>query len=161
MRKQGKTIAAILAALVTFGVSTVSAEASLINSEPTVTVSAQVRASIPQGAYRLNLNINGRSVLEGRVFNKGGITYVPLFRFAASIGKFSYSYSGTTRTARVAGENLEINATVGKLYIEANQRYFYTGNEIILHDGEMYVPISPLCKALGASFTYNSSNSTF
>ena len=125
MRKQGKMIAAILAAVVTLGVSTVSAEASLINSEPTVTAAAEPRISIPAGAYRLNLNINGRSVLEGRVFNKGGLTYVPMFRFAAWLGNFNQSYNGTTKTARMTGDNLDISATVGKLYIIANQRYFY------------------------------------
>jgi N-acetylmuramoyl-L-alanine amidase len=161
MRKQGKMIAAVLAAVITLGVSTVSAQASLINSEPVEVSAVEPRASIPQGAYRLNLNINGRSALDGMVFNLGGITYVPLFRFAASIGKFNYSYNGTTKTARVSGENLEINATVGKLYIEANQRYFYTSRENILHNGEIYVPISPICKALSSTFTYNQSNSTF
>lgn len=154
-------IAAVLAAVITLGVSTVSAQASLINSEPVEVSAIESRASIPHGAYRLNLNINGRSVLDGMVFNLGGITYVPMFRFAASIGKFKYSYNGSTKNARVSGENLEINATVGKLYIEANQRYFYTGRESILHNGEIYVPISPLCKALSSTFTYNQSNSTF
>ena len=157
-------VAAMLAVIVTLGVSTVSAEASLINSEPTARASsssAEPRISIPQGAYRLNLNVNGRSVLEGRVFNKGGLTYVPMFRFAAWLGSFEQTYNGSTRTARIVGTNLEISATVGSSYIIANQRYFYTGNEIILHDGEIYVPLSPLCKALGASFSYNQSNSTF
>lgn len=161
MTKKNKMIAALLATVVTMGVSTVAAEASLISTEPTLIAAAEPRASIPQGAYRLNLNMNGRSALHDSVFNLGGITYVPLFRFAASTGKFNYSYNGSTRTARVKGENLDISATVGKLYIVANERYFYTGRENMLHNGEIYVPISPLCKALSATFTYNQSNSTF
>ena len=164
MRKQAKVIAAMLAVIVTLGVSTVSAEASLINSEPTaraLSVTAEPRISIPQGAYRLNLNVNGRPVLEGRVFNKGGLTYVPMFRFAAWLGSFEQTYNANTRTARNVGANLEISATVGSRYIIANQRYFYTGNEVILHNGEIYVPLSAICKALGASFRFDQSSSTF
>ena len=164
MRKQVKVIAVMFAVIVTLGVSTISAEASLINSELAATkasAAAEPRISIPQGAYRLNLNINGRSVLEGRVFNTGGLTYVPMFRFAAWLGNFEQTYNGSTRTAKIVGTNLEISATVGNTYIIANQRYFYTGNEIILHNGEIYVPLSPLCKALSASFSYNQTTSTF
>ena len=164
MRKQGKLIAVMLAVIVALGVSVVSAEASLINSEQiatAVSTAAEPRISIPQGAYRLNLNVNGRSVLEGRVFNKGGLTYVPMFRFAAWLGSFEQTYNGSTRTARIVGTNLDISATVGKSYIIANQRYFYTGNEIILHSGEVYVPLGAICKALSAGFSYNQSSSTF
>ena len=38
--------------------------------------------SMPSGSYRINLNVNGRRVLDGRVFNYGGVTYVPMFKFA-------------------------------------------------------------------------------
>ena len=106
--------------------------------------------AIPSGAYNINLNVNGRQVLRGKVFNLGGITYVPMFAFADWLGNFTYSYNSTTATAIVEGENLEITAHAGDLYIVANDRYFYTGREVIQFNGEIYIPILPMTKALNS-----------
>lgn len=116
---------------------------------------AETRA-IPSGAYSINLNVNGRQVLRGRVFNLGGITYVPMFAFADWLGMFTYSYNSTTATAKVEGENLEITAHAGDLYIVANDRYFYTGREVVQFGGEIYVPILPMTKALNSSVQWRS-----
>ena len=118
-------------------------------------------SSIPSGAYRLNLNINGRDVLRGKVFNYRGVTYVPMFNFADWLGVFTYSYNKYSRTATLEGTNLEIIARAGDLYIEANDRYFYTGGEVLAINGEIYVPILPITKALNSHWSYNSDNSTF
>lgn len=106
--------------------------------------------AIPQGSYPINLNVNGRKVLQGKVFNLGGITYVPMFAFADWLGSFTYSYNANTATAKVEGENLVIIAHEGDLYIMANDRYFYTGREVIRFGGEIYVPILPMTKALNS-----------
>ena len=120
------------------------------NGGVAVASAESVSRAIPAGARRINLNVNGRSVLGGRVFNLGGVTYVPMFAFADWLGNFTYSYNRTTATARVSGENLEIAAHAGDLYIEANDRYFYTGREVIQVNGEIYVPILPMTKALNS-----------
>ena len=112
---------------------------------------------IPDGAYSINLNVNGRRVLQGRIFNLGGITYVPIFAFADWLGNFTYSYNSTTATARINGENLEITAQAGDLYITANDRYFYSGREIMLVNGEIYVPILPMTKALNSRVEWRDS----
>ena len=101
------------------------------------------------------VKINGRSLFHGEVFTKNGVTFVPMFRFAAWLGNFKNSYNYKTKTATVTGENLKINATSGKLYIEANERYFYTGEECVIRNGEMYVPIKPLVKALNSYVSYD------
>ena len=106
--------------------------------------------AIPQGSYPINLNVNGRQVLKGKVFNLGGITYVPMFAFADWLGSFTYSYNANTATAKVEGENLVIIAHEGDLYIMANDRYFYTGREVIRFGDEIYVPILPMTKALNS-----------
>ena len=106
--------------------------------------------AIPQGSYPINLNVNGRQVLKGKVFNLGGITYVPMFAFADWLGSFTYSYNANTATAKVEGENLVIIAHEGDLYIMANDRYFYTGREVIRLGDEIYVPILPMTKALNS-----------
>ena len=123
---------------------------------------AKIGASAaPAGSTRTSVNVNGRQVLEGDVFTYEGDTYVPLFRFSAWLGKFQYSYDYKTRTARIDGENLAITATEGKLYIEANGRYFYTSGEIIIDGGEMYVPIRPIVKALNSYIYYDNASGQY
>ena len=121
-----------------------------VYADETVEQSGVSSRAIPQGSYGINLNVNGRQVLQGRVFALGGITYVPMFAFADWLGNFTYSYSANTATARVEGENLEITAHAGDLYIKANDRYFYTGREVVLFGNEIYVPILPMTKALNS-----------
>lgn len=123
----------------------------------------QSRFALPSGAFRMNLNVNGRSVLSGRVFNLDGVTYVPMFKFADWLGVFTYSNSksGGVITGTVEGKNLEINATEGNLYISANGRYFYTGGEVLVVGGEIYVPIRPLVKALNCYVDYSSAQNSF
>ena len=115
--------------------------------------------SIPAGATRTGVNVNGRRVLEGRVFVIDGVTYVPMFKFADWLGMFSYttSQSGSISTGRVSGENLEITAVENSLYISANGRYFYTVNRVLEISGELYVPIEPMVKALNCHIGRDSS----
>ena len=157
-----KALAAAMTVCLAIAVSpAVSVAAADGVTETRAAVAVESRASIPSGAYRLNVNINGRSVLSGRVFNLGGVTYVPMFDFADWLGNFNQTYNSSTRTARMTGTNLDISATVGNIYIVANGRYFYTGGSVMLHNGEVYVPISPLVKALNSYLRWSSSNSTF
>ncbi len=108
--------------------------------------------AIPAGALRTGVNVNGRRVLEGRVLVIDYITYVPMFSFADWLGVFTYSQSesGYVSTGNISGENLKISATENNLYIIANGRYFYTVGAVREINGEVYVPIEPLVKALNS-----------
>jgi N-acetylmuramoyl-L-alanine amidase len=119
--------------------------------------------SIPAGASRTGVNVNGRRVLEGRVFVLDGITYVPMFKFADWLGVFTYSSttSGSVRSSRINGENLQIQATENKLYIIANGRYFYTVGKVMEIDGEIYVPITPLVKALNCHVNWSNDQNRY
>ena len=119
--------------------------------------------SIPAGSYKIDLNVNGRRVLDGRVFNYGGVTYVPMFKFADWLGVFEYSssVSGSRRTSNIDGENLEITATENNLYIRANGRYFYTGGEVLEIGNELYVPILPMVKALNGYVSWSNTENAF
>ena len=131
------------------------------NSVATVERAVTARAYIPVGAKEIDLIVNGRHVLDGRVFYMNGSTYVPMFAFADWLGNFEYSYNVWTKTAKICGENLEINATAGKKYISANGRYFYTENEVLLHNGAVYVPILPMVKALNGYVSFDSEKGAF
>lgn len=119
----------------------------------------ETRASIPQGAHVVNVNINGRRVLSGRVFNYNRITYVPMFSFSDWLGVFTYSQSG--KTATVTGTNLKISARAGDYYIIANDRYFYTGEPVMQYGGTIYVPILPMVKALNSYVSWDSKAGAF
>ena len=99
-----KTAVAMLvaASMVTFGATAVGA-----TGEGNTSVSES--RAIPSGAYRLGLNVNGRRVLDGSVFNINGTTYVPMFRFADWLGVFTYSYNPSTAEGTVPSEDLLVN----------------------------------------------------
>ena len=159
-KRQRRVLCGILSALII----SLSSVAAL----PTGATEAQGEAeattySLPSGSQRINLNVNGRRVLEGRVFNLGGVTYVPMFKFADWLGVFEYSSttSGNRRTAYIDGENLEISATENNLYICANGRYFYTGGEVLEIGNELYVPILPMVKALNSYVSWSNTENAF
>ncbi len=131
-----------------------------------IAVSATVGASATEIAEAAQIEaqsnsyyvtINGRNLFHGEIFSVNGTTYVPMFRFSAWLGVFQYTYDSSTQTANIAGENLKISAKNGTLYIEANGRYFYTSEAIMIKNNEMYVPIRPLVKALNSHISWDSS----
>ena len=118
-------------------------------------------ASIPAGAYSININMNGRRVLDGRVFNQNGSTYVPIRGFSDWLGMYQHTMSYATSTHTLIGDNLKVSARAGDYYIVANDRYFYTGNPVLLYNSEIYVPITPMVKALNAHFEWRQSENSF
>lgn len=136
----------ISAATLTLGTSAKEIESTVAKSQRT----------IDTHAANDHVVINGRSLFYGDIFTVNGTTYVPMFRFSAWLGKFKYSYDARTQTASITGENLQISAKNGTLYIQANGRYFYTSEAILIKNNEMYVPIKPLVKALNSHIRYDS-----
>ena len=132
--------------------------ASYAASEASLTSSY---SSIPAGAYRLNVNINGRQVLGGRVFNYEGTTYVPMVAFSNWVGSFSSSYDSNSKTLTLTGDNLKITAKAGDFYICANERYFYTVGQVVTVGNELYVPILPIVKALNSYVEWRQEEKSF
>ena len=158
--------ARILAAILSIGIiastfSAISVGATDIDSAPESRTSAEQYSTSPAGAYRINVNMNGRRVLDGRVFNLNGITYVPMRTFADWLGNYEHTMSYSSSTATLTGTNLKITAHAGDLYIIANDRYFYTGQPVMIHSGVMYVPILPMVKALNAHLEWRGGENTF
>jgi N-acetylmuramoyl-L-alanine amidase len=131
------------------------------SAEIRTAASANTRASIPSDAYILNLNINGRRVLGGRVFNYNGTTYVPMAAFADWLGVFTHSFDKYSSSARLSGTNLSVSARAGDSYITANDRYFYSENPVMLIGSEIYVPILAITKALNSRWEWRPSESCF
>jgi len=153
----------LVIALLSFSSLSVGATGTNVSSEAATEVGIDPRIALPSGARVTDLNVNGRRVLSGRVFTLSGTTYVPMFKFADWLGVFtktSQSRSGI-RTSVITGTNLKIEAVEGNLYISANDRYFYTVGKVLEIQGELYVPIYPLVKALNCYVSYNSSQNSF
>ena len=151
-----KLVSAALAVSITAATLTVISTASEAQSLRQTDVSTQSE-SRSTGFVR----INGKNLFHGEIFTKNGVTFVPFFRFAAWLGNFSNQYDWKSKTATVTGENLKIVAKEGTLYIEANGRYFYTEEAIVIKNGEMFIPIKPLVKALNSYASYDSSISAY
>ncbi len=159
-----RKLLATLAALLLSGATVLGASVSVGATDSQVqdrSVSEAESRAIPAGGRTVNLNVNGRTVLRGRVFYKNSVTYVPMKGFADWLGMFTYSYDRNTATATVKGTNLEINARAGTYYIEANGRYFYTVGQVLYHEGEIYVPILPMTKALNSKATWRGTENTY
>ena len=163
MIKRKRIISGLLGASIALSVSvatlSLGTAAKEVEAAP-VTLTAE-RTADAHATYYGHVEINGRSLFHGEIFNIDGVTYVPMFRFAAWLGKFSNKYDSKSRTATISGENLKISAKEGTLYIEANGRYFYTQEKILLRNNEMYVPIKPLVKALNSHIKYDDKKQIF
>ena len=91
----GSAVVMSLSVLLTVGVGATQAEiyeSGDLCYENTMARSGEATEySLPAGASRTGVNVNGRRVLEGRVFVINGVTYVPMNRFADWLGVFTYS----------------------------------------------------------------------
>lgn len=124
-------------------------------------INTSATKQIPENSYTVPIVVNGRSVLSGEVFNFGGNTYVPMQKFADWLGNFTYSFDSKTKTLTLNGNNLKVIARAKDMYISANDRYFYTVGEVKIIDGEIYVPIRPMTKALNCRVEWDSVKNCF
>ena len=183
LQKKASICAILICSMLTASVTGVSAAGRAVSGNSTTDTNADTSAqteilnetqqiesdedagistySLPANSYRMNVNINGRDVLQGQVFGIGSTTYVPMFKFCDWLGVFSYSYDRMRGVATVSGKGLEISASEGALYIVANGRYFYTVDEILEINGVIYVPIRPLTKALNSKIEWSNTDNEF
>ena len=105
----------------------------------------------PWGAMAVSLYLNGKRVLPGEVADIGGTVYVPVQRYADLFGNFKTTYEAATERVTISGTNLYITVQVGDPYITVNDRIFYTGSKVLSLGGWIFVPITAMSKALGAT----------
>ncbi|MBQ9780244.1 MAG: cell wall hydrolase [Clostridia bacterium] len=105
----------------------------------------------PWGAMAVSLYLNGKRVLPGEVADIGGTVYVPVQRYADLFGNFKTTYEAATERVTISGTNLYITVRVGDPYITVNDRIFYTGSKVLSLGGWIFVPITAMSKAVGAT----------
>ena len=107
----------------------------------------------PAGAMAVDLYKDGKQILKGQVADIGGTVYVPVQRFADLFGSFKTVYTEATEQVIITGTNLSVTVKVGDPYITVNERIFYTGKKVISLGGWIFVPLTSMCKAMGAKVT--------
>ena len=115
-----------------------------------------IRYPYPSGAMAVELYKDGSRILKGQVADIGGTVYVPVQRFADLFGKFKTTYTQATEEVVITGKNLSITVKVGDPYITVNERIFYTGKKVLSLGGWIFVPLSSMCRAMGAKVTVRS-----
>jgi len=81
-------------------------------------------------------------------------TYVPL-RTVAQLLDPAAEVSWNNGTARVTTDDLELTATVGQKWLQANGRYFYLPDGVRLVDNRVMVHVRALADAMGGSVNWD------
>ena len=85
------------------------------------------------------------------IFSLNDRTYVPLRAIAQRLDPGAeIAWDGSTRTATVTSDTLELSATLGQQWIRANGRYFYAEDGIRILNDSIMVPIRTLATAMGS-----------
>ena len=110
-----------------------------------------------KAASGVRVLLNGSDIIsgQGRIINS--VTYVPLRAFCDALGGATITWDQGTRTAKVTTGSVTVYAKQGALYLQANDRYFYTVEPIANIDGTLFVPVRPLAKAFGLSLKWDDS----
>ncbi len=109
------------------------------------TVSYETRASLPVIYNGKTLAVTARHI--------AGTTFVPLGAFTKQFTTATYRYDNASGYAYLTAPNLTVSAGRGGSFITANDRPLWGGSTNRMIDGVMYVPLKPLAKALGLTFT--------
>ena len=88
-----------------------------------------------------------------KMWKIGGVTYVPLRDFSAAFVAVSYTYDQSSGYATLHADGLILTAGVNSLILTANGRYLYTVGVNRMIDGQVWVSLRALSKALGLTLS--------
>lgn len=112
-------------------------------------------------SYGVGVNIDGNA-FGGEIDVRNSTTFVGIRKFANAMdSSASVSYNAYTKTLTVKSSKLNLVATNGKNYIEANGRYLFTSTPIYMINGRMYAPVMLLAKAFDAKISWSDYTSSF
>lgn len=101
--------------------------------------------------------INGIKVADGIMV--GETTYTPLRAFVEFMDKqTSIAWDEEAQTVTASCEGLSLSATVGALYITANDRCFFLPDGVIAYEGSVFVPVRDLAMLYGAEVCWDEEN---
>lgn len=112
-------------------------------------------------SYGVGVNIDGYA-FSGEIDVRNSTTFVGIRKFANAMDSSArVTYNSYTKTLTVKSSKLNLVATNGKNYIEANGRYLFTSTPIYMINGRMYAPVMLLAKAFDAKISWSDYYSSF
>ncbi len=150
--RKTKLLAALLSCVLLLGTLALPSLASTVSVKPPTVSNTDIYSHAAVPVY---LPSGKRLSTDGRLISS--TTYVPLRAFfAALLPEASITYSASTRTARLSGGGLALEASDGSHLVYANERCLYSDMPVrILSDGTMYIPVRILAKALSLGVVWN------
>lgn len=106
------------------------------------------------GGENYSVILDGQAY-DGRAFTEDGIAYVSLREFACTVDNSVVSWDDSTKTTTVKTDSLELSATAGEYYIDANGRILWCQKGVFIRDGVLYVPLRQAAQAFGFEAYYN------
>ena len=116
----------------------------------------------PALAANVPVTLDGEEV-DGltAVVSESDISYVSFRAFCEKIGNMSVAKNGQYVSADAADGSWSINGILGQPYIEANGRYFYTGDAVVaLWGNTTMVPLRTLARAFDLDVAWNDATDT-
>lgn len=153
--RKTKLLATALACLLLLGALALPASAATVSVKPPTVTNTAVSSHAAVPIYLPN---GKRLPTDARLVSS--TTYVPLRAFfAALLPEAKLTYSAKTRTAKLSGGGLTLEASDGSHIVYANERCLYSDMPVrILSDGTMYVPVRLLAKALSLEVVWNNAS---
>jgi N-acetylmuramoyl-L-alanine amidase len=112
-------------------------------------------------AAEVDVFVNGKKLKTNdtpRIINS--TTYVPLRDMCELFGASHISWNDSTKTATVSARGIKIHITQGNTYIEANGRYFASGEPVRNIGGKLYLPVRLIAAAFASTLSWNGATYT-
>lgn len=99
-----------------------------------------------------SVQADGAPLPEGQAWVEDGTSYMTL-RSLESLSGYDLSWDGAK--ARMQGEQMDLTAQPGALYIEVNGRALYVQNGVGVRDGMVYLPLRVVAQATGGILSWD------
>lgn len=102
----------------------------------------------------VSVEVAGRALsADAESYIYEGTAYVPLAAFVREMGGGSLTWDGTT--ARLDSEHLDLTATPGQTWLEANGRALFVPHTVQITNGRTMVPVRTAAQLFGAEVTWD------
>ncbi len=103
------------------------------------------------------VEINGVSLSPDQGWGEDGTSYITL-RALSELGGYDLRWDG--RQAVLTGENLELTAQPGEIYLEVNGRALYVENTVGISNGRTHLPLRLVAEAVGGTLHWDPDTAT-
>jgi len=107
----------------------------------------------------VEIEVDGRTLAtDAESYIYHGIAYVPLAAFVEEMNGGTLTWDGTS--ARLDTDTLDLTATPGQLWLEANGRALYIPHTVQITDGRTMVPVRTAAQLFGAEVVWDEGEQT-